>query len=65
MRKRQIAPRLANGDPRERLYGRLPADIKYGLRRIARHENKSMTWVIEEVIIDYFRLDRPKYKGDK
>lgn len=58
---RQIAPRLANGDSRVNDYGRLPEAIKEGLRAIAKSENKSMSWVKEQVIIDYFNLRRPKY----
>lgn len=61
-RIREIAPRLANGDIRVRLYGRLPEAVKEGLRGIAQRERKSMGWVIEEVIIDYFGLKRPKYR---
>lgn len=60
-KKRQISPRLSNGDSRVRDYGRLPEDIKEGLRDIAKSEKKSMSWVKEEVIIDYFNLKRPKY----
>lgn len=58
----QISPRLANGDARVGFGSRLPHEIKEGLRKIAHSENKSMSWVIEEVIIDYFSLRRPKYK---
>lgn len=62
---RQIAPKLANGDSRVRDYGRLPEEIKEGLREIARLENQSMSWVKEKIIIDYFGLKRPRYKGEK
>lgn len=62
---RIIAPRLANGDSRIGFGHCLPADIKDGLRHIAIRENKSMSWVLEEVIIDYFSLRRPKYKKRK
>ena len=58
---KQIAPRLANGDSRVSDYGRLPEAIKEGLRSIAKAENKSMSWVKEQVIIDYFNLRQPKY----
>lgn len=59
---REIAPRLANGEIRVRLYGRLPEAVKEGLRSIAVSENRSMGWVVEEVLIDYFGLKEPKYK---
>lgn len=59
--KKTIAPRLANGDSRVSFGHGLPEPIKEGLRAIAIHEHKSMSWVMEEVIIDYFGLKRPKY----
>jgi hypothetical protein len=56
-----IAPRLANGNPRVSFGHGLPEQIKEGLRTIAIKENKSMSWVMEEIIIEYFDFDRPKY----
>ena len=64
-KKFTIAPKLANGDSRVRDYGRLPEEIKEGLRAIARHERKSMSWIKEEIIIDYFNLRKPKYKENR
>lgn len=58
---RIIAPRLSNGDKRISFGHGLPPAVKEGLRAIAHRENKSMSWVMEEVIIDYFNLKRPKY----
>lgn len=58
---RTIAPRLANGDSRESIGHGLPPDIKAGLRRIAADQNKSLSWVLEVIIIDYFGMRRPKY----
>lgn len=58
---RTISPRLANGENRLSIGHRLPPDIKHGLFSIARKENKSVGWVLEEVIIDYFSLRGPKY----
>lgn len=62
---KSIAPRLANGDSRIPFGQCLPEPIKEGLRAIARKENKSMSWVMENVIIDYFNLRRPRYKKRK
>lgn len=65
--KRIIAPRLANGKSRVGFGHGLPEEIKEGIRDIAREEGKSMSWVMEEVIIKYFGFKRPKYitrKGD-
>lgn len=58
---RIIAPRLASGVSRENYGGRLPPHVKQGLRLIATQENKSMSWVMEEVIIRYFKMRTPKY----
>lgn len=58
---RTIAPRLANGRRRVSFGHGLPESVKEGIRSIARKECKSMSWVMEEVIIDYFNLPRPNY----
>jgi len=58
---RIIAPRLASGEKRIGFGHGLPPVIKEGLRKIAWRENKSMSWVMEEVIVDYFSLRRPQY----
>jgi len=58
---RRIAPRLFSGEKRLNWGGRLPPEVKEGIRRIARKENKSVSFVLEEVVIDYFALDRPQY----
>ena len=58
------APRLSSGDRRIPFGHGLPHEIKEGIRKIAKDENKSMSWVMEEVIIDYFEFKRPKYKGE-
>lgn len=63
MSKRRIAPRLQNGDSRIPFGHGLPDSVKEGLRRIARSEKQSMSWVLEQVIIDYFDLRAPTYKG--
>jgi hypothetical protein len=60
-KKRIIAPRLRSGERRESFGHGLPPAIKAGLRKIAAHENKSMSWVMEEVIIRYFGFKRPEY----
>ena len=62
---RTIAPKLLNGDIRVKDYGRLPEEVKEGLRAIAKHEGQSMSWVKEQVIIDYFGLRKPKYVKEK
>lgn len=61
MKHKRIAPRLANGESRVGFGSRLPAPIKHGLRIIAERESKSMSWVMEEVIIRHFKLRQPKY----
>lgn len=59
--KREIAPRLASGHARDLNYGRLAPEIKEGLRAIARMERKSMSWVIEQVLTEFFQLKEPTY----
>lgn len=59
--KLSIAPRLANGESRVNFGGRLPDYVKEGIRAIARHERKSMSWTMEEIIIRYFGFKQPKY----
>jgi hypothetical protein len=61
MKHKIIAPRLANGDKRVSFGHGLPPHVKEGIRGIAKDENKSMSWVMEEIIIDYFGFKRPKY----
>jgi len=56
-----IAPRLANGQIRVSIGHGLPPDIKEGLRYIAIKENKSMSWLLEFIIIQYFEFDEPEY----
>ena len=56
-----IAPRLLSGARRVGFGHGLPEEIKEGLRAIAHKENKSMSWVMEEVIIRYFHLPKPQY----
>lgn len=58
---RIIAPRLANGEIRESIGHGLPPSIKKGIKSIAKLENKSVSWVLEKIIIDYFDLPIPKY----
>lgn len=57
-----ICRRLASGDSRIPFGHGLPEEIKEGLRAIAKKENKSMSRILEEVIIDYFGMRTPKYK---
>lgn len=56
-----IAPRLKSGDKRESIGHGLPPEIKQGLKAIARHENESVSWVLEKIIIEYFGFKTPKY----
>lgn len=61
----KISPLFKNGDIRVKLYGRLPDEVKEGLRAIAKSENQSISWTVEQVIIDYFGLKQPRYKVKK
>lgn len=64
-RTRQIAPRLVSGEKRESIGHGLPPHIKAGIRMIAAKEGRSLSWVLENVIIDYFGLRRPEYVGGR
>lgn len=68
-RKRTIAPRLDTGELRVSLGHGLPPSIKDGLRAIADTERRSMSWVLEEIIVDWVcgkrRIARPKYRTPK
>lgn len=59
---RQIAPWLANRDSRISNRHYLPEAIKEGLQAIAMQENQSASWVIEQVLIEYFHLRQPRYQ---
>ena len=59
--KKEIAPRLASGLAREINSGRLAPEIKTGLQAIARLERKSMSWVIEQVLCEFFHIRLPRY----
>lgn len=60
-RTKQIAPRLASGESRQRIYNQLPPHIKLGLKLRAAREGKSMNWMMEKSIIRAFDLERPEY----
>lgn len=60
--KKSIAPRLANGEKRLPNYGGLPPAVKRALRVIAHEERQSVSWVMEQMIIEYFGIICPTYK---
>ena len=62
---REIAPRLVSGECRVGIGHGLPPAVKAGLIDIANRENRSRSWVLEQVIIDYFGLSRPRYRASK
>lgn len=49
-------PRLKHGARLPRYASMHPA-VKQGLERIARSERRSVSWVIHEIVADYFKLD--------
>jgi hypothetical protein len=60
-KKKVIAPRLKSLEPRISIGHGLPSRVKEGIRSIARHENQSVSWVLEQIIIDYFGFEKPEY----
>lgn len=63
-KSKEISPRLIHGW-RDGISHRLPHYVKEGLKDIARMENKSVGWVLEEIIIKFFGFKRPQYKTRK
>lgn len=61
---KQIAPRLRYAGKRQSWGGGLPPSVKIGIKSIARAEGKSVSWVLEQVVIDYFALSAPIYLGN-
>lgn len=57
----RIAPRLHNKESRVNYGGRLPSEIKEYIRWYAKKHDCSMSWVMEQLIIDYFELIAPRY----
>src|SRR5215510_11305101 len=55
---RRIAPRLASGESRVPAGNGLPPIVKFALRSIADSERRSMSYVVEEILIDWCRHDR-------
>src|SRR5262245_34350296 len=62
---RRIAPRLASGLSREALGHALPPHIKRGLRLIAARENQSLSWVLEQIIYQFFGFLPPTFVGTR
>lgn len=59
--KKQIAPRLASGERRARLTGGLPGYIKDGLFLRAAKDRKSVSYMLEQHIIEAYGFRAPKY----
>jgi hypothetical protein len=59
---KKIAPRLADGTPRERLYSGLPPGIKRGLKLIAASRKESVSWMLEKEIARIYGFRVPKYQ---
>lgn len=38
-------------------YSGMHPDVKYGIKSIARKENKSVSWVIAEIVSEFFGID--------
>jgi len=51
--RRQIAPRLANGEKRVAAGNGLPPIVKQALSEIAAHERQSRSWVIEQILLQW------------
>jgi hypothetical protein len=65
-RPRAIAPRLATGEKREHQSHGLPPWIKDALREAARVDNVSVSWIEEQIVVEWLeatgrRFRRPRY----
>ena len=56
----RIAPKLKD-DIRVRLSGRLPPRVKEALRAYSRRHDISMSWIVENIILDAFHV-KVEYK---
>jgi len=59
--KKRIAPRLASGDKRNPIAHGLPPHVKQGLAMRAYKERTSVSWMLEQIIIDAFKFEEPDY----
>ena len=64
-RTRRIAPRLANGESRARLYNAFPPEMKLALQTIAARDSISLNFLMEQKMLEAFRLRRPVYRKEK
>jgi predicted transcriptional regulator len=60
-RARRIAPRLRSGKSREALAHGIPEHIKAALKMIAASRNESVSWMLEQALVEYFGYDAPEY----
>ena len=58
VRHRRIAPRLASGEHRVASGNAMPPILKFALRVIAEQENRSLSWVVETILLDWARGDK-------
>ena len=56
-RRRTIAPFLLSREPREVFWLNLPGLVKHGIHEIARHERQSASWVVEQIVTEFFQFD--------
>lgn len=64
-RRRRIAPRLRSGDSREPIGHGLPPHIKQALKMIAASRGESLSWMLEQALIEYFHKRPPAYVAPK
>jgi len=60
--KRKYAARLLSKESRNRITQQLPPDVLDIVQTIARGEKKSVSWIVEQIIVDYLNLDKYMYK---
>lgn len=60
-RRRRIAPRLLSGKSRIHWGGGLPEEVKVEIKRMAAKRRESVSWMMEQIILDYFGIRVPEY----
>jgi hypothetical protein len=61
MKTKTIAPRLLSGKVRQHWGGGLPPEVKREIRRMAVERRESVSWMMEQIILEYFGIKVPEY----
>lgn len=69
---KQIAPKLASGVSREKVYNAWPPEVKKGMKLVAAAKHVSLNWLIEQAVLEKFgvalrreKTEMPEYVETK